>query len=85
MAFLWFGKRTDDNMQRKLLEFSDEIRELTKEMESVRKKLDDVEIIALESKKKYADKLKKLTSKDDIEEDSDNYLGGVILPERPER
>lgn len=79
----WNKKQPEEpSMQRKLIEFSDEIAALKREMKDIRDGLEKMEIKVLESRKVYQRKLKNLVG-DEEDQEMDQSKGinnPVILP-----
>lgn len=72
-------RQEEQTSNRRLLEFSDEIRELKKELDFVKDKLETLEIKALESRKIYAKKLKNLVSEDEKPNQEEFLNGAKVL------
>lgn len=71
-----------NGVQKKLLEFSDEIVQLKRDMRDIRDGLEKLEIKALESRKIYGKKLKQMFGDEEKQEDDEtkSINNPVILP-----
>lgn len=79
----WKKKEPENpNIQTKLLEFSDAIAELRRDLKDIRDNLEKMEIKVLESRKVYQRKLKNLVGDEDKEEmeEQKSINNPVILP-----
>ena len=81
---MFFKKKEPEepSIQRKLIEFSDEIAALKRDMKDIRDSLEKMEIKVLESRKVYQRKLKNLVGDEETEEMSETkgINNPVILP-----
>ena len=79
----WNKKQPEEpSMQRKLIEFSDEIAALKRDMRDIRDNLEKMEIKVLESRKVYQRKLKNLVGDEEESqmEETKGINNPVILP-----
>jgi len=74
----FFKNKSEDN--KKILALIDNIEEIKSKLHSLENNLARVEIIALESRKKYAKKLANVTSEE--EKDSSVCSNPMLIPER---
>ena len=73
--FSFFQEKS--KIQRTLLDFDDRFKIISQELYYLKRELKNVEIIALESREKYAKKLKKLLPSDKEEETNNSQEAGM--------
>ena len=82
----WFFKKKEEEeiLKRILLEQRDEMKSITSRLNSLKEELDTVRIIALESRKKYLEKLTKLTREEESskEEEKKDPMQSIFIAER---